>query len=609
MAAGACRLRAARSRVPRGLRAALDASERPDMVARPGGPVLARSSFHRRTMRTISLLAAALSLASLCPAQFTCNLGQPLTSANQGNVGGGIYFNLSVTQTVTFNSITYVSSDATTGTTSSFNMYVGPSTWVGNVNSNPGPWLLVASTTPVTVTPAIDTVCVGVLNPAGANSGTVTFPPGNYGVALQAVGHSWGYQNSAITSPAPGGEFTVTLGGATNGFLLGSAGVFQPRSMNGSIDYAPGGTPMLFAQREPYGEGCYRNFRSFYEFFPSSVFVDLNNTSMLLTYDGTNNRYVATGGTTPVNTAVVTSPSLGHLDNENKVVTLAAGSPPILFPNVGGPGVSLTTVEMNSNGYVNLLGTSPATGNPTVTAWLSGAAVSIGNWVNLNPAAGGTTHYDFDLVNLAHVFTWLNVPLQFVAGANNTFQMVFFANGNVEMRWGTMSLACGGSCPTLIGFTPGNGAADPGAIDISARLATGGFATSGIDQPALALAADVNPVLSSTVTLTTSNVTGTNLGLCFVTVADLPQSPVGLDLAIIGAPGCVANVDINTGIGILISNLGSPLPGLSVAFPIPAGPPAIIGQSFFSQSAWLDATQNALGIITSNAIKLKIGIF
>jgi hypothetical protein len=557
--------------------------------------------------KLISLAAATLSLAALCHAQQTCNLGQPLTSANQGNVGGGIYFDLVVTQTVTFQSITYVSSDATTGTSSSFNMFVGPSTWVNNVSANPGPWILVASSTPVTVTPAVDTVCVGVLNPAGPNTGTVTFPPGNYGVALQAVGHSWGYQNGQFTFNAPGNEFAVTAGGASNGFLAAPA--FTPRCINGAITYVPGGTPMLFAQREPYGAGCYRNFRSFYELFPSSVFVDMSNRSMLLTFDGTNNRYIATAGTTPVDLGVATSPNLALLDNENRPITLF-GSQPILFPNVGGPGIVTTTVEMCSNGYVNLTGTAPAAVVPTVAAWLTNTAARIGNWVDLNPAAGGTCHYDYDLVNAAHVFSWLNVPLQFVAGANNTFQMAFFANGNVELRWGTMSVACGGSCQTLIGFTPGNNAADPGSMDLSAVLSGGGFATSGIDQPALALAADVNPVLSTTVNLTTSNVTGNNLGLCFVTLADLGAlSPAGLDLGFLGAPGCVANVDINAGVGNLISNLGSPLPGLSVGLPIPAGPLALIGQSFYCQSAWLDATQNALGIITSNALRLKLGAF
>src|SRR5258707_1124511 len=96
----------------------------------------------------------------------------------------------------------------------------------------------------------------------------------------------------------------------------------------------------------------------------------------------------------------------------------------------------------------------------------------------------------------------------------------------------------------------------------------------------------------------------------FVCLADLPPfSPVGLDLGVIGAPGCVANVDINQGVGTLITNIGPPLPGMTVAFPIPSGPLSILGLSFYCQSAWLDPTQNAGGMLTSNALRLRVGSF
>jgi hypothetical protein len=562
-------------------------------------------------MRTLVLRALAmLTLAAAATSQ-----SLPLAQApnNQGNVGGGLYFNMTVTQTLTINSIAYYcSNDAVGNFQSSFNMFVGPGTWVGNVGANPGPWILVGSTTPSLITGGTGVqnsgatqLVTGVMNPSGLNSGTVTFLPGTYGIALQAVNHSWRYQNFAAPTTFANADLSVTAGAASNGFL--ALPTFSPRVICGQINYTLGGTPMLFAQREPYGAGCYRNFRSFYELFPTSIAIDLANTSLLLTLDGSNNRYIVSAGGSPVNTAIVTSAPLGHLDNQNIPITLAG--PAILHPGVGGIAVA-SAVEMCSNGYVNLQGTVPAVaGTPTVAQWLTGAATRIGNNRDLNPplaTAGNGTFYDFDVVTNSHVFTWLGVPDTFTAATSNTFQMVFLPNGDVELRWGAMSLVGGGSAGTLVGFTTGNGAADPGTMDITASLP---FFTSGIDQPPLTLIANVNPVLNTTVNLTTSNVTGSNLGLCFVTVANLPQSPVGLDLGIIGAPGCVANVDINAGVGNVISNLGSPLPGLSIAFQIPAGPPAIIGQSFYSQSAWLDATQNALGIITSNAIRLKIGAF
>lgn len=567
-------------------------------------------------VKLASLAIVGLSLTAFAAAQ---SLPLAQTPGNNGNIGGGIYFNLTVNQITTINSIAYWCKNDTVGGPfqSSFNMFVGPSTWVGNVGANPGPWVLVGATTPQPLpgSPATgqvgpDTLITGVINPAGTNPGTVTFLPGTYGIALQAVNHQWRYQNYAALTTFADPNVSVTAGGASNAFL--TLPTFSPRVICGSLNYTLGGTPMAFAQREPYGAGCYRNFMSFYELFPSSAFVDMNNKSMYLTFDSTNNRYSSiVFGTTPVDTAIATSPSLNHTDDLNITIPLA-NSQPIIFPNVGGPGIALTTVEMCSNGYVNLLGTTPATSNPTVAAWLTGTAVRMGNHYDMDPAPGGvptgTTHYDYDTVHSAHVFSWLNVPTFNIANTSNTFQMAFFANGDVEFRWGTMSQAGGGGWPTLIGFSPGGSSADPGSVDLSASAF---LSTSGFDQPPLTLTANVNPVLNATVALTTSNVTGVgNLGLCFVTVADLgPLSPAGLDLGIIGAPGCVANVDINAGVGNLISNFGAPLPGLTVNFQIPAGPPAIIGQSFYSQSAWLDATQNAAGITTSNAVRLKVGAF
>ena len=97
-------------------------------------------------MRNLAALAlSGLVLASISTAQ-TCPLGQPLTSPNQGNIGGGIYFTVTVNTTVTWTQLNYVASEVSATGNSSLNMFVGPSTWVGNVSANPGPWTLVAST-------------------------------------------------------------------------------------------------------------------------------------------------------------------------------------------------------------------------------------------------------------------------------------------------------------------------------------------------------------------------------------------------------------------------------------------------------------------------------
>jgi hypothetical protein len=544
------------------------------------------------------ILAALLLLPSLAFAQ-TCPLGQPLTSPNQGNIGGGLYFNLTVNTTVTLTHLNYVASDSSLAGTSSLNVFVGPPTWVGQVSTNPGPWLLVGATTPVAITGGVDTPVAGVLVPAGINPGPVTFAPGNYGIALQAVGHSWGYQNGSFTFASPGGEFSVSTGGASNAFL--TLPTFSPRTINGSIDYTPGGTPMSFANVTPYGKGCYGRYRSIYEFFPSSLSVDFNHTSMSWTLDAAGNRWSSiTAGSTPVQP--VASPSLGHTDDSVHAIHLAS-SQTIQFPSIGGLGTA-TDVDMCSNGYLDLMGNAPPVANPTVAATINGPSVRMGNHCNLDPAAGGTTHYDYDAASSAHLFTWLNVPTAGSPATSNTFQMAFFANGNVEFRWGAMSQIVG--IPTFVGFTPGGISLDPGSIDLSASLPA---FTSGVDQGPLSLVASGPPLLGTTIQLTTGNVTGTSIGACFISVNDLPPfSPVGLDLGLIGAPGCVANVVIDIPNGLTaahtISNLGGTQPGLTVPLAIPASP-QVLGLHVYAQSIWADQAANPLGFLTSNALRIS----
>jgi hypothetical protein len=559
-------------------------------------------------MRKLAILAFA-TLAASAAAQTTLSTG--LTASNGGNVGGGLYVDVQVNNTLTITALDLWCGAVTAATTTAkWELWLGPSTYVGNV-TNPSLWTKVGETATVTATGGVYQLFPGVQVIPVPQISAVTLAPGTYGFAFKSVGCSNGYTNgvTCTSSTIPGScsntlfqnaDLAIRGGAAQNAFLSG--GVFQPRMFAGGITYTLGGTPITFAQREPYGKGCYNKYLSFYEFFPSSASVDFSNTSMRLTFDGANNLYVATAGTAPIQP--VTSTSLGHLDNSDIPITLA-NSIPILFPNAGGVSTT-TTVTMNSNGYICLNGTVTPVNNPTIAAWLTGASARLGNHHDFDPSVGGTTHYDFDAASGAHLFTWLGVPDRAIAATSNSFQLACFANGDVEFRWGAMSVSGGGGWPTLVGFTPGNNSADPGTIDITASLP---FSTAGIDQPPLALASDVNPVLGTTVNLTQTNVTGLSVGINFVTLSNLgPLSPGGLDLALIGAPGCVANVDINTGAGYVVSNI----PGvgtLTTPFPIPAGPLSIIGLSFFCQGVWLDATQNAGGLLTSNALRLKIGSF
>ncbi|MBM3963354.1 MAG: hypothetical protein FJ306_15880, partial [Planctomycetes bacterium] len=255
-------------------------------------------------MRKLAFLSLGL-LAATASAQ---TLNTNLTPNNGGNVGGGLYFNLQVNTTLTITQLNMWTGGATVANSNaSFELWLGPSTYVGNV-TNPSLWTRVGNTASTVVPAAGQQLLPNLAVIPVPQIAAVTLAPGNYGFALRSVGCSQGYTNgTGCTSTSIPGSCTNTSfanadlvirgGAAQNAFLAG--GIFQPRMFSGAITYTLGGTPITFAQREPYGKGCYGRFRSFYEFFPSSVGVDFNNTSMLLTYDAASNAYLATAGTTP----------------------------------------------------------------------------------------------------------------------------------------------------------------------------------------------------------------------------------------------------------------------------------------------------------------------
>ena len=566
-------------------------------------------------MRTFAHLAAALGLAAVAQAQITLNLGQPMGSPNQGSINGGIYFNMTVTNTFTWDELDYTAAAGTAGNMSSFNIYFGPASWQGNVGSNPGPWVLIGSSTPVMLTGVNDQTITGVINPAGANTGTVTFAPGTYGIALEAVNHSWGYQNGVFTFSDP--NVSITTGGASNAFL--SLPTFSPRTINGVMRYTLGGTPISLASFQSYGEGCYANYRSFYELMANTATdQDLGNTSLLLSLDQTNGLYTVTAGTTPVQAAGPGAVNQTFADDDASV-QIALNSIPITYVGSNGittspfdPVVNDLVCEMSADGFISLDGTN-AGGNPVQADFFTGGA-RVGNWHDMDPVTGGgTVWYEFDptavvggVANGAHLFTWEAVPSRGSAGTN-TFQIACSLNGDIELRWGTMNTAVGGGWPTLVGYTPGNGALDPGEIDISTAAAGAGFATQASDSDPLRLDIDAAPVLGTTVTLTTSNETSNpGVGLTIFSSTPLNNPPVlaPIDLVIIGAPGCWANVG-TIDVAFVIDNI--PVNGMSSAFPIP-NQPAAIGLKLGAQSVWLDSSQNAFGLISSNGILMTLGV-
>jgi hypothetical protein len=288
--------------------------------------------------------------------------------------------------------------------------------------------------------------------------------------------------------------------------------------------------------------------------------------------------------------AAATPLTLG--DDTETTVALAAP-----FPHSAGATNSLTVC---SNGFVSIASGNGTGFAPAPTTMLNAAQTAWWAQHDYNPAASGSGQVKFEQVAGVAYITWDGVYDYggTAATSANTFQFQFDTNtGAVHLVFQTMSPGGNGR---LVGYSPGGASADPGNVDLSAALpATINLTAS--DVAPLALAASARPLVGTTINLTTSNATGANIGVNFLSVVQIPAP--GFDLGILGAPGCAALVDVNAGISSVIGNvLGL---SLSAPFAIPATAP--LGVQVFSQSVWLDATQNAFGILTSNGVTLTLG--
>jgi hypothetical protein len=532
-------------------------------------------------LRTLTM-TAALAAAALAQSPLTTTYA----AGNGLGAGATIYFDVVVAVPLTFTQFDINSSSAAQ-TSGSIDVRWCNNTYVGN-DTNAAAWTLGGSG------PAIA---------AGANLPTpvvitpFSLAPGNYGMAITFNTLGMNYTNGNGTAvPGSGtnqtyatGELTL-LAGASAGGAVGTAICCQPRVFNGSVYYSVSGGGGTVAQRVSYGAGCYNKKASFYENFATSAAFDLANSALSMLPTGSG--YLALPGITQFvpPSAAATTLTLG--DDTETTVALAAP-----FPHSAGATNSLTVC---SNGFVSI-----ATGNgtgyiPTPATTLSAPQTAWWAQHDYNPAAAGSGAVKFEQIAGVAYITWDGV---YDYGGTaptsaNTFQFQFdTTSGAVHLVFQTMSPGGNGR---LVGYSPGGASADPGNFDLSAVLpATINLTAS--DLAPLALAASARPLVGTTINLTASNTTGANIGVNFLSVVQIPAP--GFDLGVLGAPGCAALVDVNAGVSSVIGNvLGL---SLSAPFAIPATAP--LGVQVFSQSVWLDATQNAFGILTSNGVTLTLG--
>jgi hypothetical protein len=540
-------------------------------------------------------LASILLLAALASAQ------SPLTTlsggTNYGNVGNNIFFDLQINQTVTISRIDFLCGAGTTASAAGvMEVWIGPTTYVGNT-VNAGLWTMVATTGPVTVGPSATTV--------GNLQVPLCLGPGNYGVALKATAFTHGYTNGdGNATPGSGTNQTFTrtemvLRAGANQNTPWTSGLNTPRIFNGAIYYTQGGTPVAVAAWERYGQGCYRWYHSFYETYlnPSTSF-DLKSLNAPAATNGLRLNFTGTGylvgpfqngtGTFFTHTASATTLSL---TTNNTTVTLATPFP-LLYPSPAGPQIT-QSLEICDNGFISPAGTNGTNAVPSVALFLNGTGTQPANprwapaWFDFDPSLGGQIKFEVDPSNQAFYITWVNVPDVGLATTLNNFQVMFTTSGDVEYRYGAMSLAIGGVNPCLTGWTPGGSVLDPGITDITAI--TTPFLTGPTDNPPLALGLRARPQLGTTAIFDCTDIPpSTAIGLLFLSFGQI--SP-GTPLAAIGMPDCFQLVNLN------IAAVNLPIPNNTV----------FNGVRIFSQGVTLTSGYNALGALSSNGVRMTVG--
>jgi hypothetical protein len=513
----------------------------------------------------------------------------------------GFFFDLTINTAVTFQGVSFPTLTPI-GQAVGMQMWVtnpGTTTHVGN-EGNQALWSLAASgTTAIPEQPGAPAVCFT----AGA-----TLQPGTYGIALiaQNTQNLFSY-NNGLPHTVSNTEMTATLGSTVYGGF--AAGGLVNYVFNGTLHYAIGAAPHSCATKVASGSGCNAVSGSFYQHFTTvgAAATALNGRKLTLLFAGPS--YTVTQGTVSYIPPTAAATALPTNTNGETTVTLPT---PFFYP-----GGSTTQLVVATDGHVAPATNIPFTGTPSYSPYVPAFLSTLNPiwavcWHNFNTAEIGSGTIKTEQVGQLFVITWENVEnWPGVVGTGqtinpSTFQVQFdLSSFDVHYVWQSMTTIGGSQYydQTIVGWSPGGPSPDTGAIDVTTLTA---LPLSPVEVMPLTLVASAAPVLGATVDLVTSNESSSGVGINFLSLAALPAP--GLSLAPFGAPGCWALVDLSTAAGNVISNLGTPLPSMTLQLPIPLTP-TLSGVVLASQSAWLDAAANPFGLTTSNAVTLTLGLF
>ena len=141
-------------------------------------------------------------------------------------------------------------------------------------------------------------------------------------------------------------------------------------------------------------------------------------------------------------------------------------------------GVNYDSVYVCSNGFLYLFDSTGAVAPPTLSPYVPTVATILastspmicGPWMDLDPQVGGTVNLNtFAGPPASATITWDQVPERNQTHVN-TFQITLWDNGQMDFYWSPNFLNI--THTALVGWSEGNGAADPGPTDFSSAVLT-----------------------------------------------------------------------------------------------------------------------------------------
>jgi hypothetical protein len=346
------------------------------------------------------------------------------------------------------------------------------------------------------------------------------------------------------------------------------------------------------ADTATYGTGCPRN-GTVYEAFVNNV--DLANTSVrFVRLPGTGYLAVPGGGWDSSHTSVL--PGVGD-DSIHQGLALGFSFP------FGG--TTVTTVDLSSNGYLWCATNPGSFYYARIIDFLQQDRRIAPFWRDLYAPGGGQLYWD--VTPSFAMATWVNVPnypLQFPANPGNNVQVKLFANGDIEFSYGSVDpLNVEYSEITLVGFSEGNNAADPGNTDLSASVPGLMVGVSGEVPLKLDAAAGSRPRINTTFTMDVSSVPASaTFGFM---VLSFGQIPTGVDLSIIGFPSTCAAYVNPTGAAIIGFGMVPPTGTFALGIPNDVG---LVTQNVYAQTIAMPVFSAPFPAIVSNGLVLMLGL-